>query len=89
MGQANWMRAYLEKASGSDAACPECGIGRISWRLVADPATRIGYALLWCDECHKGSHLSRVCFPAGLELASLLDPKSASDGVPNIEFVDD
>ncbi len=89
MGHEAWLRAYLEKTSGKETACPDCRTGIVSWRVVAAPATRMGYALLWCNQCHKGTHLSRIRVPEGVDFVSILDLPAASDGVPSIEFVDE
>jgi len=89
VGHSDWRNAYLEMVSGREVACPKCESGPVSWRLVADPTTRLGYALLWCARCGTGTHLSRIRVPDGLEFVSILDPKAASSGVPNIELIDE
>lgn len=81
------MDAYFKKIDGEDSACPECGKSGIEWRLAGDPATRVGYAILWCAHCYKGSRLSRVRFPEHIAFVSMFDARAVVDGIPDIEFV--
>lgn len=83
----DWVRAYLAKLDGKEVVCPECGAGQVSWRLAGDPASRFGYAILWCGQCGKGDRLSRVQFPVGVELVSMFDEAEVTKGVPDGVFV--
>ncbi|WP_437506598.1 hypothetical protein [Sorangium sp. So ce1099] len=89
MGYQAWLTAYLAKLSGKEVRCPECGVGAVNWKLAGDPATRFGYAILWCLHCGKGSHLSRVKFPEGVEFVSMFDVDAVAAGVPEIQLVDE
>jgi ribosomal protein S27AE len=89
MGHQAWLAAYLSKLDGNEVRCPECGAGTVNWRLAGDPATRLGYAILWCSRCGKGSHLSRVKFPKGIEFISMFDTNAVAQGVPEIRFIDE
>jgi len=40
----------------------------------ADPKDRIGYILLWCEECDLGIRISRAEFPAWAKIKSFTDP---------------
>lgn len=66
MSHRMWVKAYLRRLDGAEAWCPACARGRVQWRLAGDPSTRMGYAILWCDECGKGTRLSRLEFPMGV-----------------------
>jgi hypothetical protein len=89
MGQRAWLAAYFAKLSGGDVRCPECNVGFVSWKLAGDPVTRFGYAILWCSCCGKGSHISRVKFPEGLDFVSMFDADAVSQGVPDFQLVDE
>jgi hypothetical protein len=84
----DWLDAYGTAVNGRPTRCPNCGKVGLVVRLVADPGSRIGYAVCWCPSCLTGVHLSRVRAPA---LATLIDISSHKplDGVPdNISFVE-
>ena len=89
MSQGAWAKAYVGKLDGRKPRCPECGKGPISWRLAGDPESRVGYAILWCEACRKGCHLSRVQFPGGVSFLPMSDGDDVVRGIPEIELVDD
>ena len=88
MGQEAWLRAYLDKIDNKSTLCPQCGNGPVEWKLVGDPSTRMGYAILWCAQCERGGHLSRVRIPDGVAFVSIFDAEARSEGVPNVQFED-
>lgn len=48
------------KESGS---CPYCG-NRTEYTFVGDVG-KVGYAVIWCTECKKAYHVSRVLIETG------------------------
>ncbi len=83
-----WAKAYAQIAAGDSAACPKCGHEDVQSRFVGDPATRLGYGLLWCTNCGYGARLSRVKVPENLEIREWED-ENALAGVPEINFEED
>lgn len=81
-----WLAVYLEKLGGGTPACPVCREGAVAWRHVGDPATRIGYAIVWCSRCLRGGHMSRLRAPDGEPLVSIHDGEAALGGLPAIRF---
>lgn len=63
-----WARAYASLGDGGIVACPKCGQAELQTRFVGDPATRLGFGLLWCTDCGAGARLCRVEVPETLEL---------------------
>lgn len=80
-----WVRAYAAVTAGHSSACPRCGQGVVHARFIGDPATRIGYALLWCDMCRLGQRLSRLRVPDDLEPHGW-DDDTALDGLVDVRF---
>lgn len=44
----------------SHIECPNCGKCGIEYLYTGDERTRIGFLQIWCSECLKGVHISRV-----------------------------
>lgn len=66
-----WMDAYVQLISTLAAArvvCPSHGDGRVHVAFTGDPATRTGYATVWCDVCHEGIAVDRVGVPQGVPM---------------------
>lgn len=80
-----WVRAFVALAAGDSPACPRCRQGVVHARFIGDPATRIGYALLWCDACRRGHRLSRLRVPENFELHGW-DDDTALDGLVDVRF---
>lgn len=88
MGYLDWEEALSDKRRGDPAECPECGKGRVDWWPVADPRTRVGFAVLWCVECLSGVHISRTVFPEGIAFTPAGEAVVKDAGLPAIRFVD-
>lgn len=43
--------------------CPSCGEVSIDSQYVGDLTTKIGYLDIWCANCLRGIHISRVGIP--------------------------
>jgi hypothetical protein len=67
------------KYDASTLTCPGCGRKTLLSECRADPKDRIGYILLWCEECDLGIRVSRVEFPTWAKIKtfteSMLDRK--------------
>lgn len=51
---------------GEDIACPYCGSLHTDHGFtIVKPSTRAGHGTIWCNDCGRGVHLSRLTVPAG------------------------
>jgi hypothetical protein len=89
MDKKSWMQVYLEKLDGNEVCCPTRLCSDVRWKFAGDPVTRIGFAIVWCNDCLKGAHFSRVVIPHDIEFDSFADSTSFTNGLPEIQFVDD
>lgn len=47
-----------------DTACPCCGSQNTNHSFtVVNEKSRMGYADIWCEDCRRGIHLSRLIVP--------------------------
>ena len=70
-------------------ACPSCGEHDIQYQYVGDPATRIGFLMVWSAACSYGIHLSRVGVPAGVDMIPFdAAPAVLRARVPNFREVE-
>lgn len=53
------------------AACPNCGHFAVRFQYVAEPASRVGFCALWCDNCRHGHVLARTRVPPELPFLAL------------------
>ena len=67
--------------------CPECGKESIDYLFVGDKETNVGYFQIWCNNCNKGSHVSRVIIPEKAKRIEFGDYESLVKLVPNYEHV--
>lgn len=49
--------------STNNLICPECKNMCIDYAYIGDSKTRIGYMCMWCNNCNRGIHISRVKIP--------------------------
>jgi hypothetical protein len=74
-----WISKYGALLDGAVVPCPECGAGPIAVRFVGDPATRLGFAVLFCVACRSKVHLSRLTVPTDRDLAPFEATEALSD----------
>ncbi|MGH2731389.1 MAG: hypothetical protein ACRDJG_00275 [Actinomycetota bacterium] len=87
-----WAKAYeamyLALPEKLPASCPNCGQSPLRLVFIGNPASRIGYADFWCDNCLYGLRISRVEVPAGVEMLPFSTPDGViSSMIPNYEEV--
>jgi hypothetical protein len=58
-----WLNLAKTLPDNSSNICPICQQKTVEFQYVGDPKTRIGYLDIWCSECLKGVHISRVGIP--------------------------
>jgi hypothetical protein len=79
--QRKWLDAAKAIASGIDDSalplCPACAQRAVDYLYVGDPATRIGFLVIWCHACLRGVHISRTRTPANVHFMTFEDAKTA------------
>jgi hypothetical protein len=88
----DWLDIYKKINSSErfteNLECPECQSLAVDFQYVGDPKTRIGYLDIWCANCLRGVHLSRVSIPPGREMLSFgVDDEVFSARIPDFEQV--
>ena len=89
MGNRACLDAYVATRDGLEARCPRCRAAPVRSRYIGDPATRLGYVVLWCPACLRGSYISRAEIPTDVQLVSIHDSEAAKEGVPEVSFDED
>lgn len=60
-----WIKASSNIKEDPDMClCPQCGHSGLRIQYIGDLDKRIGYALVWRDNCLHGIHISRTFIPA-------------------------
>jgi hypothetical protein len=75
----DWISKYGALLDGLGPSCPECETGILAVRFVGDPATRIGFARMFCVACRSVFHLSRVQVPPTQDLIPFDAPDALRD----------
>lgn len=77
----SWREVVIAIASAIDDSalplCPACGGERVDYTYVGDAISRIGYLVVWCNACLKGTRVSRVKAPIGVHFMPFSDDASA------------
>lgn len=86
-----WERTISEIVKDFDSInqikCPGCGKCGMDYLYIGDSDTRIGYLQVWCNQCLRGTYVSRAAAPPNAKLVTFeTDLKGI---VLNVEFVDD
>ena len=87
-----WFEAVMAITSGIDDSalplCPECAKQHVDYLYVGDPATRIGFLVVWCHACLRGTRISRARAPIGVHFMTFDDAESAiAERVPTFTEV--
>lgn len=68
----DWVHIYSEivkrNYNSVTIKCPNCNKEQIDFRLIGNEKSRIGYSLIWCNDCLLGIHLSRIQIPKGIDM---------------------
>lgn len=60
-----WIKASFKiKEDPDNCICPQCSNIGLRIQYIGDLDKRTGYALVWCDNCLHGIHISRTFIPA-------------------------
>jgi hypothetical protein len=87
-----WMQAFsrVRDALPDKVAvpCPSRGDGTVRVSFTADPETRIGYAIAWCDVCLNGIYVSRCAAPPGVDILTFDATDEERDAViPDVRLL--
>lgn len=61
--------------------CPNCSSINIQFEYIGDVDEKKGYFLLWCNDCLKGIHISRIHIP---QKANIISFKASNDEISHI-----
>lgn len=69
----SWQKVILQILNNPQQVnkikCPNCSKCGIDYIYVGEKESRIGYLQVWCNECLKGSYVSRVKAPENVKFA--------------------
>jgi hypothetical protein len=63
-----WWNAARKAVEGENPECPRCNARRLDFQYVGDLESRLGYLDVWCCNCKRGTHISRVEVPEGVDM---------------------
>lgn len=46
-----------------NVSCPNCSRFNIGYEFIGDERNKVGYFLVWCNDCLEGVHISRIEIP--------------------------
>ena len=52
----------------AEIECPHCRKRAVDYIYVGSQKDRIGYLLVWCNSCFKGTYISRVEAPENAKI---------------------
>lgn len=58
-----WLHLAANINSLKKSICPICNMISLEHIYVGDSKTRVGFLRVWCKNCLKGIHISRVLVP--------------------------
>jgi hypothetical protein len=68
--------------------CPACEQQRVHYLYIGDAATRVGYLVIWCNACLRGTRISRTIAPIGVHFITFTEADSTiAERVPNFTEV--
>ena len=63
-----WLNNLESVASDKNSGiCPFCGSSETNYSFYGDPGS-MGFGLIWCNNCKKAYHMSRVRIERGMKL---------------------
>lgn len=87
MRYVDWLHALSELSDKGVSECPSCGSSRLRHCFAGSEASRMGYGVLWCEECRRGVQLSRLKVPDDFEILGTSDYSLALAVLPPIEWL--
>ena len=76
---------------GNNSPCPSCDSNAIEYCVIGNQERNFGWALIWCNACGCGIHISRMQLPANAKILSFVRKSFTSTvqfhGVDKLEQV--
>jgi transcription elongation factor Elf1 len=70
------------------ASCPDCNDEAIDYYFIGDLEKRMGFCMIWCNECLKGINISRTRIPKGAKAMSFNEAeKEGQNRIPTFQFI--
>ncbi len=71
-----WVKNLISIGNANDSGlCPYCGSKNTDCCFsIVDEENNIGYGDIWCNECLRGYHLSRVKIVEGMRTNVVIPP---------------
>ena len=87
MKHIEWVKTYLKKQAGeADVMCPCCGETNVAFVFIGNRETKMGYAIVWCEKCLKGAHISRAKAALDQEIVPMDEAEETLNKLPEIHF---
>ncbi|SFE87000.1 hypothetical protein SAMN04487969_108140 [Paenibacillus algorifonticola] len=67
--------------------CPSCSSANINFEYIGDAIKRKGYFLMWCNDCLKGIHISRIEIPEKAKVIPFGATADQTSHIPNFTKV--
>lgn len=64
---------------GNNLPCPSCDSNAIEYRVIGNQERNLGWALIWCNACGCGIHISRMRLPANAKILSFEEAEAHPD----------
>jgi len=66
--------------------CPSCGAQAIDYRVIGDVGKNIGWAMIWCESCKEGIHVSRMQLPRDATIHSFEEVEENNEILPQYKI---
>ena len=66
--------------------CPSCGEQAIDYRLIGDIDKNVGWAMIWCERCKVGIHVSRMQLPSNAKIYSFEEVEENENILPQYKI---
>ncbi|EDN9715654.1 TPA: hypothetical protein ACSY4D_02150 [Listeria monocytogenes] len=76
---------YIDKLD--ELKCPNCKHNEIHYVYVGDLASRIGFEVVWCNNCLRGIQISRVRVPENVSMLSFKGTENLDEIIPKFKPV--
>ena len=77
-----WLEVLEKLNNNEQAVCPICKSEDLEYRQVlVDDVDRVGFVAIWCNECKRGYHISRVIFAEDAKNITKAEDVSMPEGI--------
>lgn len=67
--------------------CPNCNSCKIGYEFIGDDQEKVGYFLIWCNDCLEGVHISRIKIPERAKIIPFEASSELISHIPNFKKV--